>query len=92
MFIRSNTMIKILRGLLFGFCLLCCVAFIACNTSPSRGAFLSADSERCIGCRKCVVVCNSDAIIIISNKAVIDVSKCVQCFKCIDACPVDAIE
>lgn len=70
------------------------VAIFACVKStqgPTQGAYLSVDPGLCSGCRKCVSVCNADAITIIGNKAVIDPTKCIQCFKCIDACPYDAI-
>ncbi len=70
------------------------ILFNACDLGQGaiNGAFLRIDKEQCIGCRECVKVCNSDAIIMISNKAVIDLSKCVECLKCIETCPVDAIE
>lgn len=70
-----------------------CVAFFACvkSLNPTQGAYLSVDSGLCNGCRKCVAVCNADAIAIISNKAVIDLTKCIKCWKCLDACPYDAI-
>ena len=73
------------------------VALFACVKStqgplnPTQGAYLSVDPDLCSGCRKCVNVCNADAITIIGNKAVIDLTKCIQCFKCLDACPYDAI-
>ncbi len=71
--------------------ILACVLFSACDFGPSPGAFLRVSEEQCVGCRKCVVVCDADAITIISNKAVIDPSKCIECLKCVDACPYDAI-
>jgi ferredoxin len=73
------------------------VAIFACvkstqnPLSPTQGAYLSVDPNLCSGCRKCVNVCNADAITIIGNKAVIDLTKCIQCWKCLDACPYDAI-
>ena len=63
-----------------------------CDLGPTQGAFLRVNSDSCVGCRECERVCNADAIIIISEKAVIDPSKCIECGKCIDACPYDAIE
>lgn len=59
--------------------------------APTKGASLSVDPSLCSGCRKCIAVCNADAITIIGNKAVIDLTKCIKCFKCLDACPTDAI-
>jgi ferredoxin len=75
-----------------------CVSVIGCSNKqmaqlfgPSKGAYLSVDSNACTGCRKCIAVCNADAITIVSNKAVVDPTKCIQCWKCVDACPYDAI-
>jgi ferredoxin len=73
------------------------VAVVACVKSletplgPTKGAYLSVDPSLCSGCRKCVAVCNADAITIVSNKAVVDPTKCNQCWKCLDVCPYDAI-
>ncbi len=61
-----------------------------CN-SPTKGTFLTVSQSQCMGCSKCVYVCNSDAIKIISGKAIIDPTKCVECGKCVDECPVNAI-
>lgn len=77
-------------------CLACCAAlavFFACarSLSPTKGAYLSVDQNLCSGCRKCIAVCNADAITIVSNKAVVDPTKCIQCWRCVDACPYDAI-
>ncbi len=83
---------KHFRVALVSFSVLICIIFSACDFGPSPGAFLSVSRDRCVGCRKCVEVCDSDAITIISNKAVIDPSKCIECLKCIDACPYDAIK
>lgn len=66
--------------------------FSLCGLGPSEGAFLSVRPEQCYGCKRCVAVCNADAIVMISNKAVIDPSKCIKCMKCIDTCPQDAIQ
>jgi heterodisulfide reductase subunit A-like polyferredoxin len=71
----------------------CSLACGCMPTHPSQGAFLSVDPDLCVGCRKCIAVCNYDAITFISNKAVIDPSKCnpKQCGKCFQICPKDAI-
>lgn len=65
------------------------IIITGCN--PTENAILSVDKAQCIGCMKCTPVCNSDAIRIISNKAVIDPTKCTKCGDCIEACPVNAI-
>ena len=68
------------------------ILFAGCNLGPTQGAFLRVDSQHCVGCRECVRVCNADAIVIMSNKAVIDLTKCIECLKCVEVCPYDAIE
>jgi ferredoxin len=92
LFLQGRTMKKWLAPALLVFAVIA-VALFACAHSldPTQGAFLSVDSSLCSGCRKCVAVCNADAITIISNKAVIDPTKCIKCYKCVDACPYDAI-
>jgi len=64
--------------------------FIQCGLDP-KGAGLSVDEKRCIGCNKCSGVCPYDAVRIINGKAVIDPSKCVECGRCVEVCPVNAI-
>ena len=59
--------------------------------NPAKGAFLSIDKAQCTGCSECLAVCPSDAIRIISNKAVIDPTKCIECGDCIEVCPENAI-
>ncbi len=65
--------------------------FCYTGCSPSDTATLSVDRGQCIGCAKCIYVCPSDAIRIISNKAVIDPTKCIKCGNCVEICPVYAI-
>lgn len=45
----------------------------------------------CIGCGKCVKVCEFDAITLENNLAYIDADKCRLCRKCEEACPKGAI-
>jgi Fe-S-cluster-containing hydrogenase component 2 len=93
MFIRGGTLMKYIRGIIYiASIAIICAFFQACDPGPTAGAFLSVDDTECVGCRECVKVCNADAIIMISNKAVIDLTKCIECLKCIEACPYDAIE
>ena len=80
---------KAIIGVLLGILI---AIFFACDPGPTSGAYLNVSQGRCVGCGECVKVCDADAITIINNKAVIDVSKCIECGQCIDACPYDAIE
>ncbi len=45
----------------------------------------------CIGCGKCVKVCNFEAITVENNVAYIDETKCKLCRKCVAECPKGAI-
>ena len=92
MFLWGCEIMKKLITLCISLCILGMLLIAACDLGPSPGAYLSVSEARCKGCRQCVEVCNADAIVIISNKAVIDPSKCIQCKKCIDICPEDAIQ
>ena len=93
MFIRGGALMKYIREMIYVvFIAIIGASFQACDPGPTAGAFLRVDDTQCVGCRECVKVCNADAIIIISDKAVIDLTKCIECLKCIEACPYDAIE
>jgi electron transfer flavoprotein alpha subunit len=52
---------------------------------------IEVNKTKCIGCNKCVEVCNYDAIKVINGKAVIDYNLCTLCGACVKACPVEAI-
>lgn len=41
----------------------------------------------CISCHLCEKVCESDAIHVVDDVAVIDYDKCTDCSKCVDKCP-----
>jgi Dissimilatory sulfite reductase (desulfoviridin), alpha and beta subunits len=66
------------------------VAGMGCSMAPA-GAYLEVDSAKCIGCARCMGVCQVDAVRIIDGKAVIDPTKCVKCGKCVEICPVNAV-
>ena len=41
----------------------------------------------CIGCQKCAKACKFEAITMVDNLPVVDVSKCTKCGHCIETCP-----
>lgn len=62
-----------------------CVAIVK-NTSSA-----TVDSERCIGCRKCINELGCPALYIKDNKACIDKALCTDCGLCTKVCPVKCI-
>ncbi|MDD6656343.1 MAG: DUF362 domain-containing protein [Lachnospiraceae bacterium] len=50
------------------------------------------ETERCIGCGRCIKICAHDAPTITDHKAAIDHDKCVGCGRCIGVCPADAVQ
>lgn len=46
----------------------------------------------CIGCMKCVKVCEAGAVTVANFNAHVDQSKCIGCGKCHEACPVKCID
>ena len=49
------------------------------------------NSEKCVGCGKCVRGCGFDALRLVERKAVVDPSVCRACSACVKACPFGAI-
>lgn len=83
---------KILRTNILAYCiLLSCLVWGIISCNPTESATLSVDRNLCTGCATCVAVCESDAIRIISNKAVIDPTKCSKCGNCVEMCPESAV-
>lgn len=55
-------------------------------------ATLELDSQKCIGCGACHVVCPHRIFIIVDKKAkIIDYNACMECGACAQNCPVEAI-
>ncbi len=50
------------------------------------------DQEECTGCEECVESCNSDALEVIDDVAVVHADKCDGCGECSDVCPAEAIQ
>ncbi|HHW95502.1 MAG TPA: RnfABCDGE type electron transport complex subunit B [Mogibacterium sp.] len=61
-------------------------------SSTDKGAVARKNCDNaCIGCMKCVKVCNFDAIKVEDNLARIDYEKCKSCGLCVYECPTGAI-
>ena len=58
-------------------------------------ARVSWEIDKCIGCRRCVVICPGDAIRLIGRgrRAEIkyNVGRCIFCGECVDVCPTGTI-
>jgi electron transport complex protein RnfB len=65
--------------------------YVACSNCDKGGPARKACKVSCIGCNKCVKVCEFGAITIENNLAYIDAKKCTFCRKCVAECPTNAI-
>lgn len=52
---------------------------------------LQIESQRCIGCSRCMKVCPTEAVRIHGGKAAIQEHRCIDCGKCYEVCPAEAI-
>jgi pyruvate ferredoxin oxidoreductase delta subunit len=50
------------------------------------------DKEKCIGCRRCYILCPEVAIDMVDGKADINYQFCKGCGICVEECPVKAID
>ena len=67
-------------------------AAVLCKNHDKGAVTRKQCSAGCIGCMKCVKVCEYDAVKVENFVAHVDYSKCVGCGKCHEACPVGAID
>jgi Na+-translocating ferredoxin:NAD+ oxidoreductase RNF subunit RnfB len=67
-------------------------ARLLCNNKDKGGITKSICAEGCLGCSKCVRVCDSKAITVVDNMAIIDNSLCTACGKCVEVCPEKVIK
>jgi iron only hydrogenase large subunit-like protein len=52
---------------------------------------INIDSDKCIGCSRCMRVCSTKAIRIVDGHARIQPERCIDCGECFRACPQRAI-
>ena len=64
---------------------------VRCNSHEKGKAVKEVCSAGCIGCTLCTKQCESDAVHMENNLAVIDYEKCTNCGKCAAKCPVKVI-
>jgi ferredoxin len=65
--------------------------YVACSNCDKGGPARRACKVACIGCCKCLKVCEYEAITIVNNLAYIDALKCKLCRKCVTKCPTNSI-
>lgn len=65
--------------------------FVACHSMDKGKMVMQSCEVGCIGCKKCVKECESGAITVENNVAIIDYEKCTNCGKCKEVCPRKAI-
>ena len=65
--------------------------FVFCSSQEKGALTRKACEVGCIGCKKCEKICESEAIKVIDNLAVIDYAKCTSCDACIESCPQKTI-
>lgn len=66
--------------------------FVTCSSKASGKETRLTCKNGCIACKKCERVCESGAIKVHGNTAVIEYSKCIGCGKCVESCPVGCIQ
>ena len=62
-----------------------------CIAVTKPAPFYSVDTEKCIGCRKCITELGCPAVVFDDKKAAIEPALCYGCSLCAQVCPVGAI-
>lgn len=65
--------------------------YVSCINTEKGGLAKKNCSVACIGCKKCLKVCQYEAITVENNLSYIDFEKCKLCRKCPPECPTGAI-
>ena len=66
-------------------------AVVMCSSVDKGAVARKKCTNACIGCKKCEKLCESGAISVENNLAVIDYQKCTHCGACADVCPTGAL-
>ncbi len=64
---------------------------VGCSSKDKGKDVMAVCKAGCIGCQLCVKQCESDAVHVEDNVAVIDQEKCIGCGKCAEKCPKKVI-
>ncbi len=67
------------------------LVWVACANRDRGPVAMKECQVACIGCSKCVRVCNSDAVAVADFLAFIDQDKCTGCGECVNNCPRKSI-
>ena len=63
-----------------------------CIALEKRKATLKVDSDRCVGCKKCIKELGCPALSFKDKQAVIDAKLCTACGLCASVCPKNCIQ
>lgn len=66
-------------------------AAVLCKNKDKGAVARKECKMACIGCMKCVKVCEAEAVTVVNFNAHVDTEKCTGCGKCKEACPVGCI-
>ena len=67
-------------------------ATVLCKNHEKGAVARKHCKAACIGCMKCVKVCEQGAVTVENFLATVDPEKCIGCGKCHEACPVGCID